>query len=38
MRSKTARSTKMEIYFDNGATTRAFPEVREMMDLVLEQE
>ena len=28
----------MEIYFDNGATTRVFPEVREMMDKVLESE
>ena len=28
----------MDIYFDNGATTRAFPEVREMMDKVLEEE
>lgn len=28
----------MEIYFDNGATTRVFPEVREMMDQVLEAE
>lgn len=27
-----------EIYFDNGATTRAFPEVREIMTEVLEQE
>ena len=28
----------MDIYFDNGATTRAFPEVRKMMDKVLEEE
>lgn len=28
----------MEIYFDNGATTRAFPEVREEMVKVLEEE
>lgn len=28
----------MEIYFDNGATTRAFPEVRKKMDQVLEEE
>lgn len=27
-----------EIYFDNGATTRAFPEVREVMDEALERE
>lgn len=27
-----------EIYFDNGATTRVFPEVREIMTKVLEQE
>ena len=27
-----------EIYFDNGATTRAFPEVRAIMDQVLETE
>ena len=28
----------MEIYFDNGATTRVFPEVREAMVQVLEEE
>ncbi|MDO4554806.1 MAG: cysteine desulfurase family protein [Lachnospiraceae bacterium] len=28
----------MEIYFDNGATTRVFPQVREKMDQVLEEE
>ena len=27
-----------EIYFDNGATTRALPQVREIMDEVLEKE
>ena len=27
-----------EIYFDNGATTRALPQVREIMDEVLEGE
>ena len=26
-----------EIYFDNGATTRAFPEVRQIMDEMLEK-
>ena len=26
-----------EIYFDNGATTRALPQVREIMDEVLEK-
>jgi len=28
----------MEVYFDNGATTRAFPEVRKIMDEMLEKE
>ncbi len=28
----------MDVYFDNGATTRAFPEVREIMVKVLEEE